>query len=74
MLSEESRSMRIFALVTVGLMLIGISMLAQPAIGNWAIPLALLACIILVRAILLAAGFGGPRAPAGPEKSIDETL
>ncbi|WP_149755409.1 hypothetical protein [Roseivivax sediminis] len=54
MISQETRSMRIFAMATMGLLLVGIAMLSAPAIGSWSVLLAGIAALLLLRAVLLA--------------------
>ncbi len=54
MTSQETRSMRIFAMATMGLLLAGIALLAAPTIGGWAIVLGALAAILLLRSVVLA--------------------
>ncbi|ETX15697.1 hypothetical protein OCH239_14390 [Roseivivax halodurans JCM 10272] len=54
MISQETRSMRIFGMLTMGFLLVGISMLSAPAIGHWALVLLGFAILLLLRAILLA--------------------
>ncbi|WP_085791982.1 hypothetical protein [Roseivivax jejudonensis] len=63
--------MRIFAMATIGLLLVGISMLAAPTIGTWSVPLAILAALLLLRAVLLAIMLDRPSARDRhlPEKS-----
>ena len=69
MISPETRSMRVFAMATMGLLLSGIAMLAGPLIGNWDVVLGLAALLVLLRAALLAIRLetppGDPDLPAG---------
>ncbi|ETX29296.1 hypothetical protein [Roseivivax isoporae] len=60
MISQETRSMRIFAMATMGLLLAGIAMLAAPTIGNWAVVLGVMAALPLLRAVLLAISLDRP--------------
>ena len=46
--------MRIFGMLTMGFLLIGISMLSSPAIGAWSLVLAGIAVLLMLRAIILA--------------------
>ncbi|ETW12623.1 hypothetical protein ATO8_11414 [Roseivivax marinus] len=61
MIAQETRSVRIFAMVTIGLLLAGVAMLSNPFIGHWALLLALGAVLTLVRAIVLAVRIDAPQ-------------
>lgn len=73
MISQETRSMRIFGMLTMGFLLVGISMLAAPAIGTWSLALAGLAVLVLLRAIMLAITLDRPSKSADvlPDNSAD---